>query len=48
MSDYLLREIRRTLERPTRQELLQRIADLPETRLRPSAAKAVRAEREAR
>ena len=48
MSDYLLGEIRRSLERPTRDELLARIAERKRTVLKESAAEAVRAEREGR
>jgi len=48
MSDYLLRELRRSLERPTRGEVLKRIAELPEVRVRPSPAKVIRAERNSR
>jgi plasmid stability protein len=45
LSDYLLREARRTAERPSRQELLERLAQQPPLRLRPKSADAVRAER---
>lgn len=48
LSDYLLEELRRTAERPTRAEILERIADREPVRARPSPAAAVRAEREAR
>ena len=48
LSDYLLEELRRTAERPTRAEILERIADREPGRARPSPAAAVRAEREAR
>jgi len=48
LSDYLLGEIRRSLERPTRDELLARIAERKRTVLKESAAEAVRAEREGR
>jgi plasmid stability protein len=48
LSDYLLGEIRRSLERPTREELLSRIAGRKRTALKESAAHAVRAEREGR
>ena len=46
MSEYLLLEIRKILEIPTRQELLDRIASLPEVHLEPSAAAVIRAERD--
>jgi plasmid stability protein len=48
MSEFILREIRRALERPTRAEVLERIAELPEVYLPSSAAAAVRDERDAR
>jgi hypothetical protein len=48
LSDYLLAEIRRSLERPTREELLERVARRTRVEPRESAADAVRAEREAR
>ncbi len=48
MSDYLLREIRRTVERPTRDELLDRISELPVAELGTSATALVREERDRR
>ncbi len=48
MSDYVLREVRKALERPTRAELLARLGASPVRRLRRSAADVIRAEREAR
>ncbi len=48
ISEYLLRELRRSLERPTREALLRRLAKRAPTRLRPTPAKAVRAERDRR
>ncbi len=48
MSDYLLREIRKALDRPTRQEMIERLKARPVRRLRPSAAAVIRAERDAR
>lgn len=48
MSDYLLREIEKFARRPTRQELLERIAALPAVELDPSAARILREERDAR
>jgi antitoxin FitA len=48
MSDYVLREIGKALERPTRQEVLARLQAQPQRRLRRSAADVVRAERHAR
>jgi len=48
MSDFVLRELRKALERPTREELLERLRSLPVKRLRPSAADVIRGERESR
>jgi plasmid stability protein len=48
MSDYVLREVRMALERPTRAEILDRLGAGPVRRLRRSAADVIRAEREAR
>jgi plasmid stability protein len=48
LSDYLLFELRRGLEKPTRQELLQRLADRTPVRPRASPARMVRRERERR
>jgi plasmid stability protein len=48
MSEYVLREVKKSLERPARQELLDRIASLPPADLRPSPAEILREERNAR
>jgi hypothetical protein len=48
ISEYLLREIERSLERPTRDELLQRLQSRARVEPRESSAKAVAAEREGR
>lgn len=48
MSDYVLREVRKALERPTRAELLDRLQSGPVRRLGRSAAAVIRAERNAR
>lgn len=48
MSDFVLREVRKALDRPTRQEVLDRLRALPVRRLRRSAAEIVRAERDSR
>jgi plasmid stability protein len=48
LSDYLLVEMRRLAERPTREELLERISRREPVRARPRPADAVRAERERR
>jgi len=42
LSDYLLSELRHTLERPTREEVLERIARRTRVRPRPSSAQVVR------
>jgi plasmid stability protein len=48
LSEYALAELRRAAERPTREEILGRIAARPRTRLRRSPAAAVRSERDSR
>ena len=48
LSEYILREIERSLERPTRDELLQRIAALPRSELVPRPAGIARTERDSR
>ncbi len=48
VSGYLLMELRRSLERPTRQELLRRLARRAPERPRPPPAEAVRTERNRR
>ena len=48
MSDYVLREIERLLEKPTRAELLARIAQLPPIELDPPPNEILRLERERR
>ena len=48
MSDYVLREIRKALDRPMRQEILQRLRAQPVRRLKRSAADVIRGERESR
>ena len=48
MSDYVLRELRKALDRPTRAEVLDRLQAQPVRELRRSAAEVIRAERDAR
>jgi len=48
MSDFVLRELRKALDRPTRQEILDRLRARPVRRLRRPAAGVIRAERDAR
>ena len=48
MSEYILREVGKALERPTRAEVLERLRSRPLRRLKRNAADLIRAEREAR
>lgn len=48
MSDYILREVGKALERPTRQEVLDRLRAQPIRHFKQSAADVIRAERNAR
>ena len=48
LSDYVLQQIELSLERPTRQEVLERIQSRTAYTPKPRAAKAVRQERDAR
>jgi len=48
VSEYVLRELRRSLEKPSREELLRRLATRRPARTRPAPADAVRAERRSR
>jgi plasmid stability protein len=48
LSDYLLREVRRALERPTPEEMKRRLAGRAPVRPRPAPADSIRAEREGR
>jgi hypothetical protein len=48
MSEYILREVEKALDRPTRREVLERLQSLPDRKLRRRPADAVRAERDAR
>jgi len=48
LSEYLLREIERLIERPTREELLARLRSFPAFEPREPIAEAVAAEREGR
>ena len=48
ISEYLLREIERSLERPTREELLQRLRGRDPVELREPVSMALAAERESR
>ena len=48
MSDYVLREVRKALDRPTRHEILDRLRAQPVRRLGRSAADVIRTERDSR
>ena len=48
MSDYVLREVGKSLERPMRQEVLARLRARSRSELAQSAADVIRAERDAR
>jgi plasmid stability protein len=48
MSDYVLREVGKALDRPTRQEVLERLRGRAVRHVRRSAAEVIRAERDAR
>jgi antitoxin FitA len=48
MSDYILRELGKALERPTRQEVLDRLRARPVRQLKRSAAEVIQAERDSR
>jgi plasmid stability protein len=48
MSSYLLREIRKSLDRPMRQEILERLQERPVRQLKRRASEVIRAERDRR
>ena len=48
MSAYVLREIRQSLDRPTREEVFARIAELPPIHLDPPPADILREDRDRR
>ena len=48
MSEFILQELKRVIERPSRDELLDRLARLPEVELEVSPAVLVRRERDSR
>lgn len=48
LSDYVLAELKRSLERPTREEFLDRLAGRTPVAVKQRPASAVRAERDAR
>ncbi|MFA5907233.1 MAG: hypothetical protein WC815_00490 [Vicinamibacterales bacterium] len=48
MSDYILREVGKALDRPTRLEVIERLRARPVRKLRISAAEIIREERDGR
>jgi plasmid stability protein len=48
MSDFVMREVRKALDRPTRAEILERLRSRPAVRLRRAPAEIIRAERDSR
>ncbi len=46
MSEFILRELQKSLERPTRQELLANLARMPKLDLEPSPTALLREERD--
>lgn len=48
MSELILQELEKLLQRPTREDLLDRLARLPEVDLDPAPAEVLHAERESR
>ena len=48
MSDYAMRELRKSLEVPTREEILERLRAQPVRRLRPTPTEVLREERDRR
>jgi hypothetical protein len=48
MSDYILREVGKALDRPTRHEVLERLKARPIRHLRRPAAEVIRTERDTR
>ena len=48
MSEFALRELRKAIARPSREDLLRRIGEEPAVELDPQPAEVIRAERDAR
>ncbi len=48
MSDFVLREVRKALDKPTRQEIIERLKSQPVRRFRMKAAAVIRAERDSK
>ena len=48
MSEFILQELKRVIERPSRDELLDRLAKLPGVEVEPSPEELIRTERDSR
>ena len=48
MSEFILRELKRVIERPSREEVLDRLARLPGVEVEPSPSELIRKERDSR
>jgi len=48
MSEFILQELQRVIERPSRDELLDRISKLPGVEVEPSPSELIRSERDSR
>lgn len=48
MSEFILQELQRVIERPSRDELLDRISKLPGVEVEPSPPELIRSERDSR
>jgi len=48
MSEFILRELKRVIERPSREEVLDRLARLPGVEVEPAPGDLVRQERDSR
>jgi plasmid stability protein len=48
MSEFILQELQRVIERPSREELLDRLAKLPGVEVEPSPSELIRTERDSR
>ena len=48
LSAYLLRELERAVDRPSRRDVLDRLARLPPVKVEPDPAEVIREERDAR
>ena len=48
MSEFILQELKRVIERPSRDEVLDRLSKLPGVEVEPSPAELIRTERDSR